>query len=466
MTISHRTASLKSLEDLRKRLRGPLLGPESDGWADATTIWNGVYVRQPAAVARCLGAADVVAATRFAREEGLPLAVRSGGHDFAGHSLPDGGLMVDLSLMRAIRVDPAGRRVRVQPGVRWGDLDLETQAFGLATTGGTVSMVGVAGYTLGGGTGHLARSRGLAVDNVTGFDVVTADGELRRANEAEHPELFWALRGVGGNFGIVTSFEYRLDRLGPGVTAGQVVHPIEAAGDALRFYREFTASAPEELACYPFILRAPPVAPFPDEIQGRPVLALVAVHVGSEEEAREAVRPIEGFGRPLLGGFQEMPYVEAQSMFDEAMPKGNRRASRGQLFDEISDDAIDTLVRFGTDLRGPFTSAYFEPYGGAIARVPEDATAYPHRSRAFGFHVVADWTDPDADSAMRDWATAFHQAMSSHTRGGVYVNLLSHEEADRVPEAYGQNLDRLTRIKARYDPHNMFRCNQNIQPAK
>jgi FAD/FMN-containing dehydrogenase len=465
MTISHHAASQESLDSLRKRLRGPLLDPDSEGWETAATIWNGIYAHQPVAIARCLGAADVSTTLRFAREAGLPLAVRSGGHDFAGHSLPEGGLMIDLSLMKSIQVDQAGRRARVQPGVLWGELDHETQAFGLATTGGTVSTVGIAGYTLGGGTGHLARSRGLAVDNVMGFDVVTAEGELRRANEAENPDLFWALRGGGGNFGVVTSFEYRLDRLGPGVTAGQVVHPIEAAGDALQFYREFMASAPEELACYPFILRAPPVAPFPPEVQGRPVLILVAVHVGGGAEGREAVRPLESFGKPLFGGFQETPYVVAQSMFDAGMPKGNRRASRGQLFDEISDACIDTLVRFGADLQGPFTSAYFEPYGGAIARVPEDATAYPHRSRAFGFHVVADWANPDDDASMRAWVSDFHQAMAAHTRAGVYVNLLSHEEADRVPEAYGPNFDRLARIKARYDPDNVFRLNQNIRPA-
>ncbi|MEX2473134.1 MAG: BBE domain-containing protein [Gemmatimonadota bacterium] len=225
------------------------------------------------------------------------------------------------------------------------------------------------------------------------------------------------------------------------------------------------ASAPEELACYPFILRAPPVAPFPAEVQGRPVLILVAVHVGGEEEAREAVRPIETFGTPLLGGFQRMPYVAAQSMFDEGMPEGNRRASRAQLFDEISDDAIDTLAHFGAALEGPFTLAYFEPYGGAIARVPKDATAYPHRDRAFCFHVVADWTDPGDDQRMRAWVSDFHHAMSAHTRGGVYVNLLSHEETSRVPEAYGPNLERLARIKTKYDPHNLFRCNQNIRPS-
>jgi FAD/FMN-containing dehydrogenase len=461
----HHALTDERLTELRGRLRGSLLDAESDGWTRAATIWNGVYSHRPAAIARCVGSADVAAAIRFAREEGIPLAVRSGGHDFAGHSLSDGGLMVDLSPMKAIQVDPAGRRARVQPGVKWSELDHETQALGLATTGGTVSDVGVAGYTLGGGTGHLARSRGLAVDNVTGFDVVTADGELRRANEAEHPDLFWALRGGGGNFGIVTSFEYRLDRVGPDVLAGQVVHPIEAAGDALRFYRDFTASAPEELACYAFILRAPPVEPFPAEVQGRPVLSLVAVHVGNADAAREAVRPLEAFGSPLLGGFERMPYVVAQSMFDEAMPAGHRRASRAQLFDEISDGAIDTFVHFAAGLEGPFTSAYFEPYGGAIARVPSDATAYPHRDRAFGLHIVADWVDAEDDRRMRAWASEFHDAMAAHTRPGVYVNLLSHEEAARVPEAYGPNLERLARVKAKYDPHNMFRCNQNISPA-
>jgi FAD/FMN-containing dehydrogenase len=466
MKPTQRPEARYDLDGLRDQIRGPLLLPGSDGWDVASTIWNSIYERQPAAIVRCRGSADVASAIRFAREREIPLAVRSGGHDFAGHSLPDGGLMIDLSLMTGIQVDPAGRRARVQPGVRWGELDHETQAFGLATTGGTVSTVGVAGYTLGGGTGHLARSRGLAVDNVTGFDVVTADGELRRANEAEHPDLFWALRGGGGNFGIVTSFEYRLDRVGPQVTAGQVVHPIEASPDVLRFYREFIAEAPEELVCYAFVLRAPPSDPFPAEVHLRPVLILVAVHVGGEEAAREALRPLEVFGKPLFGGFQTMPYVAAQSMFDAGMPKGHRRASRAQLFDEITDEAIDTLFRFGADLQGPFTSAYFEPYGGAVARVPGNATAYPHRDRAFGFHVVADWIDPAEDDRMRGWVSGFHAAMAAHTREGVYVNLLSHEEMSRVPEAYGGNFERLVRIKGRYDPDNVFRSNQNIEPQR
>lgn len=454
------------LKELRSRLRGPVLEPGSDGWDEARRIWNAAYERAPDAIARCRGAADVMAAVRFVGENRVPFAVRSGGHDFAGHSLPDRGVMIDLSLMKGIRVDPAGGRARAEPGVVWAELDHEAQAFGLATTGGTVSTVGVAGYTLGGGTGYLARSRGLAVDNLTGADVITADGELRRANDAENTDLFWALRGGGGNFGIVTSFEYRLHRVGPEVMAGQVIHPFEAARDALAFYRELTAEAPEELSCYPFLLKAPPIDAIPEEHHGRPVLILVVAHVGPLEEAREAVAPIEAFGQPLLNALQPMPYTAAQTMFDAAMPKGNRRCSRAQYFGEISDGAIDTLLHYGADLQGPFTAAYFEPLGGAINRVAPDATAFPHRSPAYSFHLVSDWTDPAEDGGIREWTGEFHRAMARHAEGGVYVNLLSDDEGDRIREAYGPNYERLARIKAKYDPGNLFRRNQNIEPGE
>ncbi len=465
MTHAGFALSPTALDPLRNQMRGPLLEPGAPSWDRTRTIWNAAYEREPVAIARCLGAADVRAAVRFVAEGGHRFAVRSGGHDFAGNSLPDGGLMIDLSLMKGIRVDPLGRRARVEPGVVWGEFDHEAQAFGLATTGGTVSSVGVAGYSLGGGTGHLARSRGLSVDNVMSLDVVTAEGDLVRANEAEHPELFWALRGGGGNFGIVTSLEYRMHRVGPDILAGQVVHPFEGAREGLAFYQELMAGAPDELACYPFLMKAPPVEPFPEAHHGRTILIFVVAWVGDLDRGREVVEPILDFGTPLFGGVDPMPYAAAQTMFDAGMPKGTRRHSKAQFFGEIDAATIDTLLGWSEALEGEATAAYFEPQGGAINRVDPQATAYPHRDKAYSFHLVADWTDPTRDEAMREWAREFHNAMARHAMGGVYMNLMSHDEADRISDAYGANLARLARIKAKWDPGNLFCRNHNIEPG-
>ncbi|CAN5726569.1 FAD-binding oxidoreductase [soil metagenome] len=453
------------LADLQAHVRGPLVRPADPEYNAARSGWNARFDRHPGAILRCRGTADVMAAVNFAREHRLPLAVRGGGHDFAGHSVLDGGLMIDLSPMKGIHVDPTGRTARVQPGVTWGELDHEAQAFGLATTGGTVSTVGVAGYTLGGGTGYLARRHGLAVDNLMGADLVTADGNLIRADETTNADLFWALRGGGGNFGVVTSFEYRLHPVGPEIMAGQIVHPLDAAKDALALYRSFMAEAPDEVTAYPFFLRLPPIEAIPPQLHGKPGLILVMAHTGSVAEGGNALQPLTDFGDPILSAVQPMPYAAAQQMFDAGMPKGNRRYSRAQYFREIPDGAIDTLVEWAGRLQGPFTTAYFEPMGGAINRIESGATAFPHRSTSYSFHLVADWTDPAHDEEIMEWADGFHAAMAEHTAGGVYVNLLSENEGERIREAYGENYRKLARIKAAWDPHNLFRRNQNIEPA-
>ncbi len=451
--------------ELDARTRGTLLTPGSRGFEAARKGWNSRFDRSPDGILRCLGTADVVEAVRFARAQEMPLAVRGGGHDFAGHSAPDRGLLVDLSPMNGVRVEPGSKRAWVEPGVLTGTFDHEAQLFGLASTGGTVSEVGVAGYTLGGGTGYLARRHGLAVDNFTGADVVLASGEVVRADASNHPELFWALRGGGGNFGIVTSFERTLHPVGPEIMAGQVIHSFEAARQGLQFYREFMASASDDLTLYPFLLPLPPVDPIPVKHHGKPGFLLVAAHVGSLDAAREELAPVLDFGDPLVSAIDMMPYLDAQRMFDAGMPAGRRRYSQAQYVDELSDGAIDTLLEWTEALQGPFSAAYFEPMGGAINRVPPEETAFPHRGHAYSFHLVADWTDPAEDERMRAWAREFHHAMAGHGAGGVYMNLMSEDETARHPEAWRTNLRKLRQVKARYDPDNLFRGNQNIEPA-
>lgn len=463
MTDSNASEGL-GLDELIPRIRGPVLTPGSSEYETARHGWNARFDRRPGAIVRCRGVADVIATVNFAREEGHPLAVRGGGHDFAGYSTIEGGLLLDLSPMKGIQVDPSAQVASVQPGVLGGELDHETQAFGLATTSGTVSTVGVAGYTLGGGTGYLARKHGLAVDNFTGADVVTANGALVRANENENPDLFWALRGGGGNFGVVTSFQRQLHPVGPEVMAGQVVFPLEQARDVLTFYRSYMETAPEEATAYPFFLRLPPINAIPGALHGEPGLIMVMVHVGPVETGQSELQPLLEVGDPVLPAVGPMPYLAAQQMFDAGMPKGNRRLSRAQYVNQISDAAMDTVVEWAGRLEGPFTAAYFEPMGGAINQVAPGETAFPHRDKAFSFHLVADWTDPSADDAITEWAQGFHEAMAEHASGGVYVNLMSEDEGGRAAEAYQENYHRLARIKARYDPDNLFSRNQNVSP--
>jgi FAD/FMN-containing dehydrogenase len=458
-------ASDSAIQAFRSGIRGEVIRPGEEGYDEARTLWNARLERRPAAIVRCVVPEDVAASVRFARQHDIPLSVRSGGHDFAGNSVCDGGLVVDLSPMDSVEIDAGSRRARVGPGARWGAFDEQAQAHGLATTGGTVSAVGVAGYFLGGGTGYLARKHGLALDNLLAAEVVLTSGERVRASGTENPDLFWALRGGGGNFGIVTSFEVQLHELGPEIQAGQVVHPFDRAGAVLRHYRDFMASAPDEVTCYAFIMNIPPLPAFALEHHGKPAITLVMAHAGAVEEGEATLGPLLDFGDPILKAVQPMPYVAAQQMFDDAMPNGQRWYSRAQYFETIGDDAIDTALRYGGALQGPFSSAYFEPMGGAINRVDPEATAFPHRHAAASFHIVAGWIDPAESDEVMAWTRQFHDAMSAHTSGGVYVNLMSEDEQDRVEEAYGDNLERLARIKRKYDPDNVLRSNQNIIPA-
>jgi FAD/FMN-containing dehydrogenase len=454
------------VERLSGLVHGPVIGPGDEAYDEARSIWNGAIDRRPACIARCTGVADVVAAVRYARERGLLVGVRSGGHGVGGHAICDGGLVIDLSPMKGIRVDPVTRTARAEAGVLWGELDRETQLFGLATVGGIVTHTGIAGLTLGGGIGWLMRKYGATVDNLLSADVVTAQGELVTASEDENPDLFWAIRGGGGNFGVVTSFEYRLHPVGPIVLAGPVFHLLEDAPEVLRFYREFIAAAPDELTTI-FELSVAPPAPFlPEEVHGRQVVMVGACYAGSPDEGAEVVRPLKQFGRPVADLLEPKPYTTLQSLFDPMVPHGWHRYWKSVEVPPLTDAAIDTLVEHAPPPASPKSYCIVFQLGGALARVGEDETAFSQRDAAYNVNINAVWTeeDPDAERHVA-WARDFFDAMQLHAGGRVYLNFLGEEGGNRVRQAYGaRNYERLVELKRTYDPTNFFRLNQNIEP--
>jgi len=442
-----------------------LITPADAGYDDARRVWNARFDRRPAAIARCVDVAEVQGALEFARQRSWPVAVRSGGHDYAGHSVCDDGLVIDLSGMNVVDVDAVRQIARVRPGARWADVDAATQAFGLATTGGTVSTVGVAGYILGGGTGHLVRKYGLGLDNLVGAEVVTANGEVLRADEREHADLFWALRGGSGNFGIVTAFELRLHPLGTQVLAGQILHRLADAPAVLRAWRNFMADAPDEVQCYAFFFRIPPVPAFPESLHNEVALDLVVTYAGDLVAGERVLAPLRALGTPVLDTTAPAPYVALQGAFDAGMVAGNRWYSRAHYLRELNDAAIETIVSRSATLPGEFTLVYLEPFGGAVARVPPDATAFPHREAPMAIHIFPGWIDRAEDTRIMEWTQTFHEALRPQATGGTYVNLLAGDEQDRPRAAYGANYERLSELKRRYDPDNRFRSNHNISPA-
>jgi FAD/FMN-containing dehydrogenase len=457
----------KAFDELGESLRGELLLPTSPGYDTARSIWNGAIDRHPAGIARCTGVADVVAAVRFAGARDLVVAVRSGGHGVGGHALCDDGLVIDLSPVKGIRVDPATRSARAEAGVLWGELDRETQHFGLATVGGIVTHTGIAGLTLGGGIGWLTRKHGATVDNLLSADVVTAEGEFLTASEEENSDLFWAIRGGGGNFGIVTSFVYRLHPVGPIVLAGPVFHALEDAPDVLRFYREFIAAAPDELTTIFDLSVAPPVPFLPERVHGKPILMMGACYAGSPDEGAEVVRPLKQFGRPIADLLEPKPYTGLQSMFDPLVPHGWHRYWKSVELPPLTDDAIDTLVEKASAFTSPKSYCIVFQLGGALARVGEDATAFSQRGAAHNVNINAVWTEDDTDAERHiAWAQDFFDAMQPHAGGRVYLNFLGEEGGNRVRQAYGaRNYERLVELKRVFDPSNLFRLNQNIQLA-
>jgi FAD/FMN-containing dehydrogenase len=455
-----------ALEALRGGLRGVLSLPGEAGYDEARTLWNAMIDKRPAAVVRAAGASDVIQTVRLAARHGLLLSVRGGGHNIAGNAVCEGGLMLDLSRMGSVRVDPAARIARVEPGARLADLDKETQAFGLATPVGINSTTGVAGLTLGGGFGWLSRTYGLTVDNLLSADVVTAAGELVRASESDHPDLFWAIRGGGGNFGVVTSFEFRLHPVGPQVIAGLIVHPFSAAKEVLSAYRRLVAEAPDELCCWVVMRKAPPLPFLPPAVHGTDVLVLALCHAGDLTAGEKAAAPFRAIGKPIADVVGPHPFAGWQTAFDPLLTPGERNYWKSHDFVDLADGLIDVLLEGVRRLPSPQCEIFIGSLGGAINRVPVEATAYPHRDVNFVMNVHTRWSSPSQDGTCVSWARALYDAAAPFATGGVYVNFMPDDEAQRVRAgAYGPNYDRLAKVKAKYDPKNLFRMNQNVVPA-
>ena len=455
-----------TIQELRESVRGEIFTPGSDGYEVACQVWNGLHDgRRPALVVECTGAADVIAAVGFARSNDIPVAVRGGGHSIAGFSTCDDGIVIDLSQMNAVRVDPAARTATVGPGAVWADVDHETQAHGLATTGGLVSSTGVAGFTLGGGIGWLMRKCGLACDNLVGADVVTADGTLVHASETENADLFWGLRGGGGNFGIVTQFELAVHPVGPLVYAGPIFYPAAADRDLLRLFREWSATAPDDITAVVNLTTAPPLPVIPEEWHGKKVAAFVAVSAGPVEQGEELVREFRAVAEPIADLLGPMPYHVIQSLLDPLWPKGINAYFKATNLAKLDDDLIDRLSDVHVAAPGPQCEIHVHQMGGAVGHVPEGSTAFAERSMPYVLNAVTGWhdADPRVGEAHRDWAREVVEIAADASTGRAYVNFLT--DAGEARSAYGdETYARLVALKNAYDPSNVFRLNQNIEP--
>lgn len=454
------------LERLRSRFRGELILPGDARYDEQRAVWNGVIDRRPSLIARCSGARDVQELVRFARERELLVSVRGGGHNIAGLAVWDDAIMIDLSALRTVHVDPRRQTARAYGGALWGDVDHETQAYGLATPGGLNSTTGIAGFTLGGGFGWLSRTYGLACDNLLAADVVTAEGELIRAAPDENADLFWGLRGGGGNFGVVASFEYRLHPVGPDVLAGILFFAEEQIPQVLRFVREFGPSAPRELFLGTTLRVAPPAPFLPASVHGTKVIGIGVFHSGAVKDARRALEPLRTFLEPIADTIAPRPYTEWQQVLDASWTRGFDNYWKAEYLAGLSDDAIDVVTASFHELSSPLSDIKIVALGGgAIADVAPQDSAYTHRQAPFILNINTRWDDGDAERHI-EWTRALWTAMRPFSSGGVYVNFLGQEGADRVLEAYGpEKFERLVALKRRYDPSNFFRINQNIPPA-
>jgi len=457
------TPNAGPVDRLRERVRGELLEPGDAGYDDARTVWNAMIDREPRVVLRSTGAADVMAAVDVAREHDLPLSVKGGGHHVSGSAVVDDGLVIDLGPMNGIRVDPDARTARVQAGATWGELDHETQAFGLAVPGGQDPNIGVAGLTLGGGVGWLSRKYGLTSDNLLSADVVTADGDLVHASAEEHPDLFWALRGGGGHFGIVTSFEFRLHEVGPEIFAGSLIYPLGDAADVARRYRSFVADAPREVRLLFGSMHLPASSYYPPAVRDSRVAIVVACYAGPSEEGERVLEPLRAFGDPVTDSLRERRYAAFQRVGDS---QGSMRTYlRSQYLSTLSDPAIDTIVERAADAPSPGATVFVSPRSGAETDPPSDATAYPHREDAHHLLVETRWSDPARDDEHVAWTRAFHEAVRPYTTGDAALNFLTDDESEaRIRAAYGDNYDRLAEIKTEWDPANLFRSTRSVEP--
>ena len=436
---------------------GRLLTPTDEGYEDARKVHNGLVDKRPALICRCIGVADVVDAINLTSQLGLEVAVRGGGHNVAGRATIDGGVMIDLSLMKGIHVDPKNKTVRVQGGATWGELNRETQLHGLGVTGGVVSTTGVAGLTLGGGLGWLMGKYGLALDNLRSVELVTAGGKVLQVSSREEPDLFWALRGGGGNFGVATSFEFQLHTVGT-VIGGPIVHPIERARDVLEFFRKKTRELPDEHTLFSTLTHAP-------DGSGARVAALVTCHCGPTADAEKAMQPLKRFGTPILDAIGPVPYSQLNAMLDGNYPKGAFNYWKSNFLTQLSDDAIDTMIDCFAKCPTPMGQLLLEHIHGAVSRVGAGDTAFPHRNEGYNFLILAQWTKPADTRACIAWARETYERMRPFFASGRYVNYLDDDETgDPVALAYGANYRRLQQIKAKVDPKNFFRMNQNIRP--
>lgn len=442
-------------QEFQSRLRGELIQRDDWGYDEARTVFNAMVDKRPALIVRCAGVADVIAAVNFAREKHLLVAVRGGGHGVTGSAVCDDGLVIDLSAMNSVRVDPANRTARAEGGATWGDFDHETQAFGLATTGGIVPTTGIAGLTLGGGIGFLNRKYGLACDNLLSADVVTADGRLLTARAEEHGDLFWALRGGGGNFGVVTSFEYRVHPLGT-VLGGELVYPLDQAKEVLRCYRDWSTAAPDEIRADAALISGP----------DGPALVVAICYCGAIEEGEEVLGPLRSCGSSMADTVAPVPYATVQNLFAEIFRPNRLHYWKAGFVRSFSDDAIDAMVDFfAGDVPGAFAAMAIEHLGGAVSRVGPQDTAFTHRKSQHSLLVLRMWQDPAESDNNIAWARRGYRAAEPFLEGGGYVNYLGDEGEARVVAAYGANHERLAAIKKKYDPTNFFRLNQNIKPA-
>jgi FAD/FMN-containing dehydrogenase len=454
----------QSVANLAQHFRGELIRPGDAAYDAARAIWNGAIDRHPGLVARCTNTSDVRAAVRFARERDLLVAVRGGGHNVAGTAVCDGGLVIDLSPMKGVWVDPAKRTARAQAGLLWGEVDRETQAFGLATPGGIISHTGIAGLTLGGGLGWLMRRHGLATDNVLSADLVTADGEFLRASADEHADIFWGLRGGGGNFGVVTSFEYRLHPVGPMVLAGVMLYPAAKAREVLGFYRDFIATAPDELTTI-VVLRMAPAAPWiPVSLHRQPVVVIGACYAGTLDEGERAVAPLRRFGEPLVDRIRPTPFVSHQAFFDPTAPHGLGYYWKSEYVPSLSDGLIDTLAERAWGVATPESYTIIFHLGGAVGRQNPEESAFEDRRAGHAVNIDGVWSESTRASDCIEWTRGLWEAVRSYSTGRVYVNFLGDEGQDRVRAAYGEaKYERLQALKRKYDPTNFFRLNQNIR---
>jgi FAD/FMN-containing dehydrogenase len=465
LTREHREIELPqaAIDVLKTRLRGPVLVAGDAGYDESRTVWNAMIDRRPALVARCLGVADVIACVQFAREHDLLLAIKGGGHNIAGLGTADGAFLLDMSLQRGVWVDPQRKIARAQAGCLLGDVDRETQVQGLASVLGFVSLTGITGLTLGGGFGYLTRRWGWTSDTVVGMDVVTADGRLVRASSDQNPDLFWGLRGGGGNFGVVTGIEYNLFPVGPEIVGGVVAWPASEAPKVLELYRTHAEQAPPELTLIAFIRPAPPAPWLPKEIHGKPIVVILACHSGRPEDGEKAVAPIKAFGKPVGDVLVRRPYAQMQSLLDATQPKGRRYYWKSEYVPRIEPALCEKVIHHAARVRSPHSAVILFQIGGALNALPEEHSPAGNRDARYVLNVAGSWERPEDDDANILWARAAWSDMRSFSTGGTYINFLTADDGpERTNAALGQALERLAEVKAKWDPQNVFRTNRNI----